>query len=264
MISPSTHYCFPYCIPTGRLGTTDTADLQALPPSPDMEKTSGNAVSACRKEQPLKTPTLKDRAYEYIRHKLKMCEYMPGESINEVKIMEETGIGRTPVREAVLSLKEEGLIEIRPRKGTFASPITEFQINESYQIRRLLEPAAAVKYKQRFDKGILLDYDALFEHLDTSDDEKYYDLDIRFHQSIINATGNPMLMDFYEKVMFTQYRIGIYNSVRGMARKENYYLEHHDIIRALLEEDDKGIEEACVRHISRSQIISLKALKYGN
>ena len=73
-----------------------------------------------------------------------------------------------------------------------------------------------------------------------------------------------MLMDFYEKVMFTQYRIGIYNSVRGLAQKENYYSEHHEIIRALLEEDDKAIEEACVRHISRSQIISLKALKYGS
>ncbi len=212
----------------------------------------------------MKTPTLKERAYGHIRHKLKMCEYMPGEAINEGKIMEETGIGRTPVREAILSLKEEGLIEIRPRRGTFAAPITEFQINESYQIRRLLEPAAAVKYKQQFDKSALLDYDSLFEHLDTSDDEKYYDLDIRFHQSIINATGNPMLMAFYEKVMFTQYRIGIYNSVRGMARKENYYSEHHDIIRALLEEEDKRIEEACIRHISRSHIISLKALKYGN
>jgi len=211
----------------------------------------------------VKKSTLKDQAYEYIKRKIKMCEYMPGEAINELKIIEQTGIGRTPVREALLSLKEEGLIEIRPRKGTFASPITEFQINEMYQIRRLLEPVTAVKYKQQFDKGVLLDYDSLFEHLDIEDDEKYYDLDVKFHQAIINATGNPMLMDFYEKVMFTQYRIGIYNSVRGMARKENYYLEHHDIIRALLEEDDRSIEDACIRHISRSHIISLKALKYG-
>ena len=216
-----------------------------------------------RKDQPMKHPALKEQAYEYIRRKLKMCEYMPGEAINEVKIIEETGIGRTPVREAILSLKEEGLIEIRPRKGTFASPITEFQINETYQIRRLLEPVAAVRYKQQFDKSTLLDYDSLFEHLDIGDDEKYFDLDMRFHQAIINAAGNPMLTDFYEKVMFTQYRIGIYNSIRGLARKENYYLEHHDIIRGLLEEDDKAIEEACVRHISRSHIISLKALKNG-
>ncbi len=212
----------------------------------------------------MKTPTLKEKAYQHIRHKLKMCQYMPGEAVNELKIMEETGIGRTPVREALLALKEEGLIEIRPRKGTFACAITEFQINEMYQIRRLLEPISAVKYKQRFDKGTLLDYDSLFEHLDIRDDEKYFDLDVKFHQALINATGNPMLMDFYGKVMFTQYRVGIYNAIRGMAQKENYYLEHHDIIRALLEEDDKAIEEACVRHISRSHIISLKALKYGN
>ena len=81
-----------------------------------------------------------------------MCQYMPGEAVNELKIMEETGIGRTPVREALLALKEEGLIEIRPRKGTFACAITEFQINEMYQIRRLLEPISAVKYKQRLTR----------------------------------------------------------------------------------------------------------------
>lgn len=209
----------------------------------------------------MKNLTLKEQAYEHIKHKLKICEYMPGESVGEVEIMEETGIGRTPVREALLALKEEGLIEIRPRKGTFASPITELQVNGIYQIRSLLEPVTAVRYKQHFDKSILLDYDSLFEHLDIEDDEKYFDLDMKFHQAIIDVTGNPMLTDFYEKVMFTQYRIGIYNSVRGMARKENYYPEHHDIICALLEEDDRRIEESCKRHISRSHIISLKALK---
>lgn len=186
---------------------------------------------------------------------------MPGDAVGEPEIMEETGIGRTPVREALLALKEEGLIEIRPRKGTFASPITEQQINEIYQIRSLLEPVTAVRYKQRFDKSVLLDYDSLFEHLDIEDDEKYFDLDMKFHQAIIGITDNPTLTEFYEKVMFSQYRIGIYNSVRGMAGKENYYPEHHDIICALLDEDDKRIEEACKRHISRSHIVSLKALK---
>ena len=194
----------------------------------------------------MKSITLKEQAYEHIKHKLKMCVYMPGDAVGEPEIMEETGIGRTPVREALLALKEEGLIEIRPRKGTFASPITEQQINEIYQIRSLLEPVTAVRYKQRFDKSVLLDYDSLFEHLDIEDDEKYFD---------------PTLTEFYEKVMFCQYRIGIYNSVRGMAGKENYYPEHHDIICALLDEDDKRIEEACKRHIGRSHIVSLKALK---
>lgn len=213
------------------------------------------------KERTLKSITLKEQAYEHIKHKLKMCVYMPGDAVGEPEIMEETGIGRTPVREALLALKEEGLIEIRPRKGTFASPITEQQINEIYQIRSLLEPVTAVRYKQRFDKSVLLDYDSLFEHLDIEDDEKYFDLDMKFHQAIIGITDNPTLTEFYEKVMFSQYRIGIYNSVRGMAGKENYYPEHHNIICALLDEDDKRIEEACKRHIGRSHIVSLKALK---
>lgn len=209
----------------------------------------------------MKKNTLKESAYNYIKHKIKVCAYLPGEAINELKISEETGIGRTPVREALLSLKEENLVEVRPRKGTFASPISETQINEMYQIRRLLEPVAAVKCKQSFDKSALLDYDAMFKHLDIQNDEEYYNLDIAFHQFIVNATDSPALIEFYEKVMFTQYRIGAYNSIRGLAQKENYYTEHHAIIQALLEEDDQKIEDACIQHICRSHVISLRALK---
>ncbi len=62
-------------------------------------------------------------------------------------------------------------------------------------------------------------------------------------------------------MMFTQYRIGAYNSICGTAKKEHYYSEHHAIILALLEEDDKKIEETCMYHISRSHIISLQTLR---
>lgn len=205
--------------------------------------------------------TLKQQAYNYIRHRIKRCLYLPGEAIHELRIVEETGIGRTPVREALLALKEENLVEVRPRKGTFAPMITEQMINEMYQIRQLLEPSVAVRYKQSFDKGRLLDYDTLFEQLDIRNDEEYYDLDIAFHQYILDVAKNPALSEFYSKTMFTQYRIGSYNSICGTAKKENYYSEHHAIITALLEEDDKKIQDACMYHISRSHIISLQTLK---
>lgn len=209
----------------------------------------------------LKKPALKDQAYDYLKEKIKNCLYMPGEAVNEMKIAEETGLGRTPIREALLALKEERLIEVKPRKGTFVADITETQVNESYQIRRILEPVIAVKYKLIFDKGKLLAYDEMFHGLDVSDDEAYFNLDVRFHEHIVDAAGNPAISGFFQKTMFEQYRIGIFNSIHSLAHKENYYQEHHDIIMALLEEDDKRIEQACVSHISNSHIISLQAVK---
>lgn len=212
----------------------------------------------------MKQQTLKEQAYNYIKHNIKICGYLPGERINELRIAEETGIGRTPVREALLSLKEEGIVEVRPRKGTFAPLITESQINEMYQIRRLLEPTVAVRYKQIFDKSRLLDFDNLFSKLDIHNDEEYYNLDISFHQHIIDVAKNPALSEFYEKTLFTQYRIGAFNSICGTCKKEDYYNEHHQIITALLEEDDKKIEDACMLHISKSLITSLQTLKLNN
>ena len=93
----------------------------------------------------LTSQTLKEQAYNYIKHKIKRCTYLPGEAIHELRIVEETGIGRTPVREALLALKEENLVEVRPRKGTFAPVITESLINEMYQIRQILEPTVAIR-----------------------------------------------------------------------------------------------------------------------
>ena len=203
--------------------------------------------------------TLTGQAYGLIRHRLKTCAYLPGESINELKICEETGLGRTPVREALLALRREGLIEVRPRKGTFASAITETQINEMYQLRRLLEPVIAVRYRQQYDKTLLLDYDNRFRQLDQSDEEAYFDLDTAFHQFLIDVMANPALSLFYQKVMFTQYWIGAFNSMQGLARREDYYSEHHAIITALIEEDERQIEQSCNYHIGKSHAASLTA-----
>ena len=68
-----------------------------------------------------------------------------------------------------------------------------------YQIRQILEPTVAIRYKQSFDKGQLLDYDELFEHLDINNDEEYYDLDIAFHQYILDIAHNPALRNSKER-----------------------------------------------------------------
>ena len=77
----------------------------------------------------------------YLRDKIQNCQLMPGETLSEKELCEEIGCGRTPVREALLSLRGDGLVEIFPRKGIRVAPFTKEGICEIYQIRKLIVSA---------------------------------------------------------------------------------------------------------------------------
>lgn len=208
-----------------------------------------------------KIVSLTEKAYEVLKERIQDCEYMPGQSLSEKGLCEALGCGRTPVREALLALRGEGLVEIFPRKGIRVAGFTHERISEIYQIRKLIEPAVCVKYMLRFDKAALLAYDRRFQAVDRSDDRMYYRLDTEFHRWLVTAAGNGTLDAFFAGLMEVQYRFGVYSARIGTAEKRDYYTEHHEIIEALLAEDAVRIERALVSHTNYSEVIALKTLE---
>lgn len=204
--------------------------------------------------------SMTERAYTEIKEKIQNCFYMPGESISEKGICDVLACGRTPVREALLALRGEGLVEIFPRKGIRVAGFTPSRISEIYQIRKLLEPAVCVRYALRFDKGSLLAFDRRFRTLDRTDDLAYYRLDTDFHRWLVASANNHTLDTFFAGLMEVQYRFGVYSSRIGTAEKRDYYTEHHEIIEALLSEDTVRIETSVAAHINYSEVIALKTL----
>lgn len=205
--------------------------------------------------------SLTERAYTALKERIQNCVYMPGDSLGEKPLCDELECGRTPVREALLRLSGEGLIEIYPRRGLRVAPFTRTGISEIYQIRKLMEPAVCGKYFLRFRKSDLLDFDRRFEQVDRTDDRAYYSLDTAFHQFLIDAAGNRTLSTFFTGLMAVQYRFGVYSARLGTAVKHDYYTEHHEILEALLAEDGARIERALVAHTNYSEIIALKTLE---
>lgn len=208
-----------------------------------------------------KPVSLTEQAYKYLEEKIQNCEYMPGFTLNEREICDEIKCGRTPVREALLSLRQQGLIEIYPRRAIQVSRFTHQRISEIYQIRKLLEPAVCEKYFSRLDKAELLRFDALFESVDRQDDRAYYGLDIKFHKWLVAAAENRTLDVFFAELMRVQYRFGVYSARIGTAIKHDYYTEHHDIIQALLAEEPERIARTLINHANYSQVIALKTLE---
>ena len=95
----------------------------------------------------LMKPSLKLQAYQYLKAKIMNCEYAPNQFLNEQKLCAEMGnISRTPMRDALGRLEQEGLITILPKKGLMVSAITAEDVRSMFEVRLLVEPYALRVY----------------------------------------------------------------------------------------------------------------------
>lgn len=93
--------------------------------------------------------------YEIIKKEIIDATRKPGDIFNEKEFAANMGISRTPVREAVLRLSNEGLLVVMPRRGTFVSHISMADVRDMYQVRKILEPQIASIAAQKCDKDIV-------------------------------------------------------------------------------------------------------------
>lgn len=156
-----------------------------------------------------------DQAYDCLYHKIMLCEYLPGQELKEKFLLEDTGFGRTPLREALLLLQREKMVAIFPRKGMQITPITEKSAKDLYQTRKLIEPTVVEEYKTLYSKGKLLQYQQKFHQTVHAQDLDRFLLDVDFHSYLISITENEVLMEMYKKLMVTQVRLAMYASLKN-------------------------------------------------
>lgn len=206
---------------------------------------------------------LSETAYSYIKDCILNCVYLPTQDISEKQIAEEINIGRTPVREALLRLQNEGLVDIFPRKKICVSKITEKDIYEVYELRKLIDPVIAVQQKRNINKNKLLDYKKRFDSLlvdNVLSEKEFYSLDMEFHRFIIETSKNSLLLNFYSSLMQKQYRIGVYSIVTQSTNpKEKTIAEHNEIIDSILRENDELIWATITTHINSSFSLALSS-----
>ncbi|MEU1909784.1 GntR family transcriptional regulator [Streptomyces hygroscopicus] len=102
-----------------------------------------------------------EQAYASLKRDIIRCHLRPGDVIVEAWLAERYGMSKTPVREAINALRREGLVVVVPRRGTFVKPTDLGDLQDTYRLRRLLEPEAAVLAAQRAGAEDLERLDAL-------------------------------------------------------------------------------------------------------
>ena len=204
---------------------------------------------------------LTNQAYEYLYRKIVSCEYLPGQELNEKQLLEETSFGRTPLREALLMLQAENLIDIFPRKGMRITPFTEKSIDDLYQTRKLIEPTVCRKYITMYSKSKLLEFLKQFERAEKGSDYGEFQIDTSFHSYLIGITENNILINLYQSVMIQQMRLAVYAALNDDQNRVGNLDQHRAIIDALLRENEEDVQDAIVLHINHSLIKSLKMMK---
>ena len=142
--------------------------------------------------------SLVDAAYRTMRAKILDNEWAPGHRALEQELALELGVSRTPVREALIRLAQEGLVEVVPRHGMRVLPVSAADMNEIYQLLGSLEATAAEMVAQRKPAARdIAPLEAASRAMDAAlkadDLDAWAQADERFHRHLVELCGNRLL-----------------------------------------------------------------------
>lgn len=207
-----------------------------------------------------KKQSMQSTAYDFIRRKIVFCEYAPNQLLSEVQLQEELGCSRTPVREAISRLSQEGLLTVFPKQGIVVSGFTFSDISMIFEVRMLVEPYALRTYGERINQEELRRFDNIFRnHTSEILDKEFYQQDDKFHSLLISALPNAYLKDLYAKIQTQNTRLRILSGNTVSQRAHSTVEEHLQIIAACLVPDWESAAQAMQIHLQRSKESSLAA-----
>lgn len=182
------------------------------------------------------TEFLVDKAYEVVRAAILRNDLKPGDQLSEASLSEQIGISRTPIREALKRLEQEGMIEIVPRRGAFVTGISVEDITEIYQLREALE-CYAIQFVPEYGDPVELDrliadFEQSFQWIESGEIDKVNDADGRLHRYIAHSSRNRRLIETVDQLLSQVVRLrSMTATVPG--RLMHQAEEHLQIVHAL-------------------------------
>ena len=196
-----------------------------------------------------------EEAYRYLKTRIMSADLPPGASLNELEIAGALGTSRTPVREAIRKLEQEGLAMRYPNRGAIVTKLSMTDVLEIWQLREILEPAACRLAADRVDREVLAGIERAFldlrgHEMGPEAYEAFLRADVGLHGLIVDSTGNGALRHVLEML---NERIVQVRVVTSPARFRHAVDEHLAIIAALKARDAQAAMEAMRRHLESAR-----------
>lgn len=175
-----------------------------------------------------------DRAYDQLKADILANRLPPGFQAPEPEFAVRLGMSRTPVREALLRLQSDGLVELIPRRGARVLPISVEDMGEIYQILTVLEPEAAADLAKRTDKTSTFEalnpaVCAMEQALADGDLEAWGEADARFHRQLLRCHDNQRMVDIITTLIEQSQRVR-YLTLRLREPPHRSTEEHREIL----------------------------------
>ena len=196
------------------------------------------------------------RAYTAIRDSILSGEYAPGMHLTESELAGIVGVSRTPVHDALLRLKADGLIEMQRSQGARVKSYSNKDIDEIFELRAYLEGYGAEMAARYIDEGTLAKLEKLADEMEALEKAEESNtlfevsrLNHDFHQTIVNASESELLKQLLTQLMDMPLEVLKERTWRGRINQERSNEQHRDIIDALRQQDPKWARSIMYGHI---------------
>ena len=207
---------------------------------------------------------LRDVVFQTLRAAILRGELKPGERLMELQLAAKLGVSRTPIREAIRMLEQEGLAITIPRKGAEVAKMTEKDMEDVLQIRCVLEELAARVSCHKINDGELRELKVAMSEFDekTKADNvvELAKADVTFHDLIYKAADNPKLSMLLNNLREQMYRYRT-EYLKDTQRHSQLIQEHHEIVKALELRDEEQVVKIIRQHLKNQEEVVKKMIR---
>jgi len=215
-------------------------------------KSGGRRASVGQAAHPSGVASLRETAYEAIKHRIITCAFKPGEYINELQLSAALRIGRTPVHQALDRLMIEGMVEVIPRKGVIVKPVSLNEVLQIIEVRLINEPFGARLAAEQANDTDLADLAEVLKHAKhwaaLRNIENMMLLDREFHLLVARAAKNDVLTELLRNLHERSLRFW-FISLNAPTQYDSVQNEHAAILDTVRQRDPEKAEAAMRRHI---------------
>ncbi len=215
------------------------------------------------KRKPLIVP-VRDQIFNRIKNEVLSNKYQPGEIIAIDRIAREYGVSPTPIREAFIRLESAGLLKLIPNRGAMVVEVTQQDIMNMWEVRKLIEPYAG-KTTAQYDieddiKKLEKDIKKILKN--NFDQELYIAADENVHMLFFKHINNSFIVETIQKINYLSLRMR-YQAENFSQRNESIMREvcneHLQILECLRSKNAQRIEQAIYSHLEHGELRALRS-----
>ncbi|WP_195924321.1 GntR family transcriptional regulator [Sarcina ventriculi] len=213
----------------------------------------------------LNKETSKEYAYRVLKDNIMSLELKPGDLLSETELSKVLNLSRTPIREVIMKLKSEYLIEVKPQSGTYVAKIDWNLIDEAIFMRYFLEKEVLKEACINFNENNLIDMEkCLFAQQLIADKEnnelEFHHLDNEFHRLLFEGVNKKNIWEAIGKISTHYNRMRLLNEISQ--DKNKIISEHTKYLTTIKNKDINSVNNIVLEHIKKSADSCKKKIQY--